>query len=156
MQHAPFRHVRVAYPRIISAPVSARAKCTNFSGNNQTVSRSEKELSDGVAGAQVAAGIHRERTLQRALPAIHAPRRGDPLDRPSVEAVLRPYTFATVPAKAGAPSSAQSGGSPSLAPVGTIGRSPPTHLHQCLLLSFADESRRSQSVSSTITTIAHS
>ncbi len=104
MQHAPFRHVRVAYPRIISAPVSARAKYTNSSGNNQTMSRGEKEVSGGVAGVQIAADIHRECTpscvRERTLPC------------------------APLPTEVGAPSSAQSGGSPSPAPVGATGRSP--------------------------------
>ena len=72
MQHAPFRHVRVAYPRIISAPVSARIKYTNSSGNNQTMSRGEKEVSGGAARVQVAADIHRECTpscvRERTLP----------------------------------------------------------------------------------------
>ena len=185
MQHAPFRHVRVAYPRIISAPVSARIKCTNSSGNNQTMSRGEKELSDGVAGWRLqristrnarfrVSGSARfsvhflptkvgapsisplplgEGTGVRALPKVVAP------------SVLGAHTLVCIscrrksalPAIANESRRSQFGANRLVAhPVGAIRRVAitrtrrgdllvvPTHLRQCLLLSFADESCRSQ------------
>ncbi len=123
MQHAPFRHVRVAYPRIISAPVSARIKYTNSSGNNQTMSRGEKEVSGGVAGVPAAADIHRECTPScvrgRALPRAPLPTKAGASGRHN---------------PAGRHHSHRRGDRPVA----------PTHLRQCLLLSFANESRRSR------------
>ncbi len=147
MQHAPFRHVRVAYPRIISAPVSARIKYTNFSGNNQTMSRGEKELSDGMARVHtsVCLGAHTlvciSCRLKSALPVgcdwgAHASACSLPHPDP-------------LPAGEGISASV---GAIRLVPITRTRRGAllvvPTHLRQCLLLSFADESRRSRSAGS--------